>query len=778
MKKVLILILSFWFVIGQSQNQNTYHRIKISLQDITIQELIDLGIGIDHGKYVPGESFSSDFSSKELEILKRNGILHDVIIRDVSTFYSKQNDAFRGNPIANLCEESLSSQYPIPSHYKYGSMGGYLNYDELLVVLDSMRLLFPNLISERKPIDTFRTFENRPIEWLRISNNPDEEQIEKPQILYSALHHAREPNSLAQLIFYMWYLLENYETNDEVKYLVDNNEMYFVPCVNPDGYVFNGTIRPDGGGLWRKNRLPIGSDFGVDLNRNYSDHWDYPGGASTDPESQVYKGDAPFSEPETQAMKYLCENHQFEVALNYHTYSNLLIYPWGFKDSITVDDKLFKNIGALLTKYNNYLVGTAHETVGYNATGNSDDWMYGEQVTKPKILAMTPEVGPPSYAFWPPKSAIIGLNQDAMFQNLAAVHILNEYTTLVQGSLSELKIGQNKLMLKYQNYGLKQGAVDITYESLSDVLTISDEVVQLNLKPSKEKIAVVDYDLADFKGKEEVKFVIHIDHGDYIDSDTITRSLFNNLDTLQVASGMEAWNSISWDSTNMTYFSPFQCITDSPEGEYTNLSETDIRLNQSLDLSGYEYAHLSYNAKWDIEKGYDFVQIMASTDGINYQPLCGDFTTIGNGYQDDGQPLYSGVQEEWISEIVDLQDFIGEEKVYIKFRLVSDNFTTGDGFYFDDFMVNGVLELIENIKVSLDNEILVSPNPLQNILELKMDKGGHFEYIIRDVLGKIVTKGDFYNQTVINSSSWQSGAYFIEILNDKSASGTIRVVKM
>src|SRR5690606_2209606 len=117
-----------------------------------------------------------------------------------------------------------------------------------------------------------------------ISDQPDVDQDE-PEVLYDALHHAREPASLSQLIFYMWYLLENYGTNDEVTYLVDSTEMYFVPCVNPDGYVYNWNNHPTGGGMWRKNRRVNGNGtFGVDLNRNYGHEWGYNNtGSSPDP---------------------------------------------------------------------------------------------------------------------------------------------------------------------------------------------------------------------------------------------------------------------------------------------------------------------------------------------------------------------------------------------------------------------------------------------------------------------------------------------------------------
>ena len=132
-----------------------------------------------------------------------------------------------------------------------------------------MALQYPDLISQKAPISDFETFEGRPIYWLRMSDNPNVDEDEA-EMLYDAAHHAREPASVSSLIFYMWYLLENYETNFEVQSILDNTELYFVPVVNPDGYVFNEITNPDGGGLWRKNRRAHeDGNFGVDNNRNY-----------------------------------------------------------------------------------------------------------------------------------------------------------------------------------------------------------------------------------------------------------------------------------------------------------------------------------------------------------------------------------------------------------------------------------------------------------------------------------------------------------------------------
>jgi murein tripeptide amidase MpaA len=93
-------------------------------------------------------------------------------------------------------------------------------------------------------------------------------------MFFNAVHHAREPMSMSQLIFFMWHILENYNTDKDIKTLVNSTELYVVPCVNPDGYVYNQGTNPSGGGMWRKNRRNNGNGtFGVDPNRNYAYKW-------------------------------------------------------------------------------------------------------------------------------------------------------------------------------------------------------------------------------------------------------------------------------------------------------------------------------------------------------------------------------------------------------------------------------------------------------------------------------------------------------------------------
>ena len=112
-------------------------------------------------------------------------------------------------------------------------MGGFYTLSEVIGELDNMKIQYPILISTK--ISIGNSVENRPIYTVKISDNPEFDENE-PEILYTALHHAREPQSMMQMIYFMYYLLENYNTDPSVQYLVNNRELYFIPVVNPDGY--------------------------------------------------------------------------------------------------------------------------------------------------------------------------------------------------------------------------------------------------------------------------------------------------------------------------------------------------------------------------------------------------------------------------------------------------------------------------------------------------------------------------------------------------------------
>ena len=137
--------------------------------------------------------------------------------------------------------------------FGYGSWSGFYTYAEVQEQLDAMKLSYPNLITTKENIGS--TQEGRTIWAVKISDNPDDSELGEPEVLYTALTHAREPEGMMTLMYYMWWLLENYGTDQEATYLVNNRQMWFIPVVNPDGYYYNQQQSypgvPSVG--WRKN---------------------------------------------------------------------------------------------------------------------------------------------------------------------------------------------------------------------------------------------------------------------------------------------------------------------------------------------------------------------------------------------------------------------------------------------------------------------------------------------------------------------------------------------
>jgi carboxypeptidase T len=467
-KGLLILLLLLVMVGGaHAQNQEVYARAKVDLQRQSPEKLAQLGIDLTHGVYAEGRFYINVFSQSELAQIEAAGYTVEIQVPDMAAFLKDPNRP-RFSPVTQNCINPIveGTPYPIPENFELGAMAGYFTYQEMLDQLDSMHQQYPDLITPRTPIEGETTIEGRDIFWVRLSDQASTDEDE-PEVLHTALHHSREPGSLSQMIFFMWYLLENYESDPQVQFLVNETAFYFVPCVNPDGYLYNEATNPDGGGFWRKNRrLNDDGSYGVDINRNYGYEWGYnDDGSSPNPESQTYRGESPFSEPETRAIRNFCNAHEFQIALNYHTFGRLLIYPWGFEEQVTPDSLSFESIARAMTRSNQYRYGTDTETLNYTTNGASDDWMYGEQSTKPLIFSMTPEVG--AEGFWPAEDRIIPNNLQCMEMNLTSAAALHTYGVIRETNGSFLPDLEGDFYFALEAVGLQPGTFEVRLEAIS-----------------------------------------------------------------------------------------------------------------------------------------------------------------------------------------------------------------------------------------------------------------------------------------------------------------------
>ena len=185
------------------------------------------------------------------------------------------------------------------------------------------------------------TYENKEIKAFRIG---DLTLQSKTHILFTALHHSREPISLAMITRIMFEKLHSLVHRAERPDVFDFADLLFIPVVNVDGYTFiNEHFDGDPANPYiqkRKNfnhTVPCNEELGlvlggVDLNRNYD--WKFgidEVGSVSDPCDQIYRGDHAFSETETQAVRQLIDDAEsVSSAMNFHGWGNLWITPFNY----------------------------------------------------------------------------------------------------------------------------------------------------------------------------------------------------------------------------------------------------------------------------------------------------------------------------------------------------------------------------------------------------------------------------------------------------------------
>lgn len=765
MKPLLMLCALFCGTLLYGQQ---YSKVKIFTDSQGLQQLAELGVAVDHGTWKKNTFFITDLSEYEIQTVQAAGFSYEILIQDVKKYYVSQQGS-NGEKNVN-CSGAASGGFDpqVPANFDVMSTyGGYYKYNEMLAELDAMAAQYPNLITAKMPIDSYQTWEGRPIYHVKISDNPGVDDGEE-KVLYTAIHHAREPMSMSEVIFYMWYLLENYGTNPEVTYLVDNTQMYFVPCINPDGYIHNETTDPNGGGMHRKNKNPSVGSFnpGVDLNRNYSYGWNTTG-VSSNENNDTYPGSSAFSEPETQAMQWLVEYHNIRSAFNAHTYGNTLLHPVGTTVAEYADHHAyFEDLTHHMVMYNGYL---AQKSSGlYPASGDSDDYEYKVDIgvgAKDTIFAMTPEIGTD---FWPASSEIIPTCKDMVFPNLVLAHMVHKYYVVGEDDPTTVAALTGDFHHNVKRLGLEDGSVEVGIQPLVNIQSVGSPITyDLGIMGTDD--GLISYQLNPaIQFGDEIKYVLETNYGAWVRRDTIVKSY--GAITEQFADDATTttnWTG-NWAATGTDYYSPTKSFTDSPSGNYQNNADNSYELIQTIDLSQATAAMVSFYAKWDIETDYDYCQFQVSTDnGTTWQGQCGLYTVPGtsaNGSsQPNNQPVWEGTQLNWVYEEISLSDYLGEV-IKVRFRLESDGGVRQDGFYFDDFKVAyNAPTTSAGVEETTKAKVNVFPNPSKGVFTISgLETGAKIEVL--DMNGKQVYSAKAQNEELtLNLEDQAEGHYLVNI---------------
>ncbi len=786
-KEFYTLIISLFIFLGAMAQEN-YSKVRISLQGKSIETLALTGIAIEEGILKKGAYLETDLSASQITKLAEAGFEYEIRIANVSKFYAERAAADKAPLLRNVNDE-----WPTPANWEYGSMGGFYTLDEVMAELDSMVALYPNLITQRQAISTDTlSHEGRMQYWVRISDNPNTNESE-PEVLYTGIHHAREPMSVQQMIWYMWHLLENYDSDPEIQQLVDATEMYFVPVINVDGYEYNYSQDPNGGGMWRKNRRDNGDgSMGVDPNRNYGYQWGLDNnGSSPYPSDDTYRGPSPFSEPVIKNIRDFCNEHEFKIALNYHSYSNLLLYVWGWTETPSPDDALLYDYAELMTKENAYVFGAGSSTI-YPTNGGSDDWMYGEQTTKDLILSYTPEVGHGGDGFWPTLSRIVPLCQEQMWQNIHAARLVGKYAIVEDKNPMVLEDENGFFAFEIKRLGMTPAdAFTVSITPLdNNIAEVGDPVIFENMELLQIEMDSISYVLAaDIENGTTFRYLLSVDNGDFIVSDTIEKVYGTEVMIfLDEAEDLANWSSNDWDLVSTIFHSPEYSFTDSPFTNYDDYQTNPITLDTVIDLTDVTMAFLRFWAKWEIEAGWDYLQVDAKAiENGSWTPLQGNYTRAGSGdFQPIGEPIYDG-ESDWVLEEMNITDFAGE-KIKIRFVLYTDQAVNEDGFYFDDLSISVISSTVGiNPGTELtENNLFISaafPNPANQEFKVSFKLDENMQTATLEIFNAI---GNQVKTIAVSSNSGvitipmndlRSGVYFYRLLSGGEVSKTQRVVK-
>ena len=757
MYKILSLLIALLFLnVGNAQDISFYAEIEFHADHIPT--LVENGVGIDHIHRHKDGNVETVLSNLEIDLLEALNIPYTVNIADMKKHYK---EILKADPPNQKMACGLSNY-----NGGAGSMGGYNSYSDMQTHINNMKTFYPDLVSIT---DIGQTHEGRSIFAVKISDNVEMDESNEEGVSYfEALTHAREPMGLETTLFYMWWLLENYLVNSEATYLVNNREIYFVPVVNPDGYVYNETTDPNGGGFWRKNRRDDGINCkGVDLNRNYSYDWGNLAGSSDSPCSDLYHGPEAFSEPETQAIRDFVLEIKPATAFSTHTYSDVMIYP----NNITTDSDfaIYTDFASEFLPESYYGYGNTPDMIGYVVSGTTSEYLH-EQGTK----TYTPEIG---HQFWEAPSEICQFVLEAWptlkFLTWASGDFTSFHDFQIVGDENFVDGENIDFTIRLKNRGLTQEANNVTVNVSSDHPSLVGEnttvsygnILPLAFQSNASNPFQFSIQGAVALGEEIAINVEVLQDGEVSYTDVIY--LYGGNKNIvfyeDFENGMGQWQAVgnsNWNTTTVDAWGGSYSLQDSPTSGSSLSTYSVVHTIVPIDLSNAVMPFLEYNLKWSFDGMQDEGRIDVSGDGgTTWTPVEGKYTT-NYSYR---------YTKHWVQERVNLSAFNGQEDVRVRFSIGTDYGRSCDGFTIDDVRVVDYTNLVNNENVFTKN-MEIFPNPTSDILVLKnlSSTGQRLEVKLLNSLGQLVKKEqlNFLNgnqQEELDVSNVQPGIYYLLI---------------
>jgi murein tripeptide amidase MpaA len=562
--------------------------VRITVTTKTEADLLPRGLDVTGTK--PGESVDAVVTDEQIADLMSRGLYVQLLHKDVEQLLREAQEYY---PTWNEFQTDLHA---------------IVNGNPTICTMDTIGY----------------SYELHPIQVVKLSDNVGIDEDE-PEVLYTGLTHAREWPGLAVTMFILDSLTSAYGADLLVTALVDDREIYFIPCLNPDGYIYTR----DDGHDWRKNRRPFPEwgTTGVDLNRNYAGSTDgHPegewgttlGNLTHSPDGSTYCGPSPFSEVETSLERDFILSRDFCAGLTFHTSGELVLWSWAYGTYSPPNEAYVAAIGTAVADLITQEYGTGTYTPLsssslYPTSGDATDWVYGHchYVKGADFLFFTVEMGD---SYQPPTNhlpQIVRENFDGAFYLLEqAGTIRSDLTPRVIPPVLE-PLGTSST----GNYTVEWSEVN---PAASPEFWQVDELTDLSIITDDVEGSTGRWDTYGF-----------------------------SISTDRAHSGSKSFKSThqSEIADGLTSIHPYYVQDDDSLIFWTWY---DIE----IDGDGF---------------GWDYGYAEVSLDGRKFDILA----------------MYTGQSGGWVREAFSLEDYIGES-VFFRFRYTTDGAVLEEGFYVDD----------------------------------------------------------------------------------------------
>ena len=638
--------------------------------------------------------------------------------------------------------------------------GEYHSYTELTADMAAWAAAYPSIT---QLVSIGNSFEGRDLWALKISDNPTLQEFE-PEIQWIGAHHGNEIMSVEVCYYMAEYLLENYGTDPQVTWLVNEREIWIIPMLNPDGHTAGSRYNAQG----------------TDLNRNYL----CPCGCNP--------GTA-FSAPESRALRDWNVRMNPVTSLTFHTGAVYVNYLWDYTYSPTPDEPMIITISDVYGALSGLPVTNGADW--YIVHGSCQDWCYETRGEIDTTIELCVSHNPPASSI----DGIVADNIPAMLyqarmsgRGIRGLATDADTGEPLRATISIPEIGKD--VYTDSDVGDYHRMVESgTYTVVCNVAGFPTQT-EYNVSASLDTFVVVDFQFEAARGtingyvsdgesspiaatvevtnlsgysdttdpvtgyyeilnvpvgthnlrasqpgySSEERTGISVADGTITSEDFILEQAYFFDD---IESGTSQWTG-TWGTTSIYAHSPSTSMTDSPGGDYPNNATTTMTLNSGLDLSESTTASLVFWHRYDTESGYDLCLVEVSVNGG------GSWTQVAS---------YSGLQNYWTEVTVGLDPYVGTDDFKVRFILSSDGWVQRDGWYVDDVHVfadqpTGLDDGTVPVRIAVGN----CPNPFnpRTSVHYTVPEVAPVDLVIYDASGRLV-------RSLVRVSSHDAGRHSV-----------------